>query len=99
MGAIVASQSAMLQTLGREKTRLSDRRLAASYLQHVGQVRHLLSSHPESIQVLSVNYHEALADPNRTAAGVNRFRGGFLDESRMAATVDPSLHCQRPAAR
>jgi hypothetical protein len=41
--------------------------------------------------VLAVKYHAALDDPVRTAAEINAFLGGSLDEAAMAKAVDPAL--------
>jgi hypothetical protein len=55
----------------------------------------LLRRHPDRVSVLPVNYHEALADPAGTAAKINAFLGGGLDEAAMAAAVDPKLRRQK----
>jgi len=95
---IVASQAAMLERLGKPGSRLSERQLAGAYLKQVEQVRGLLQTHPDQVQVLAVDYTRALADPARAARAVNRFLGGGLDESAMAAAVAPELRRQRPTA-
>jgi hypothetical protein len=45
--------------------------------------------------VLRVPYASLVADPAAHAAAVNAFLGGALDEERMRAAVDPSLHRNR----
>jgi predicted AlkP superfamily phosphohydrolase/phosphomutase/tetratricopeptide (TPR) repeat protein len=93
---VVASQSAMLKSLGQEASRLSERQLAAAYLRQVENVRTVLAAHSDRVSVLAIDYLEALADPRKTAADINRFLGGGLDEAAMAATVDPAL-CRQGA--
>jgi hypothetical protein len=45
--------------------------------------------------VLSVNYHETLAEPVETAARVAQFIALPLAIGEMARAVDPRLHRQR----
>jgi hypothetical protein len=97
LNEVVASQAAMLQRLGRAGAAMSERQLAATYRQQVEQVKQLLTAYPDRIAVLSVNYHAALAEPGTTAARVNAFLGGGLDETAMAAAVEPSLRRQQIA--
>jgi predicted AlkP superfamily phosphohydrolase/phosphomutase/tetratricopeptide (TPR) repeat protein len=91
---IVASQAAMLARLGKTGGKLSERQLAAAYLKQVDAVRGILSAHAGRVEVLAVDYHEALADPTAAAAEVNRFLGGGLDAAAMAAAVAPELRRQ-----
>lgn len=92
---ILASQTAMLKNLGKEGGKLSERQLASAYLKQVDQVRAALAAHPERVQVLAVDYTQAVADPAGTAHVVNGFLGGGLDIAAMARAVEPSLRRQR----
>jgi hypothetical protein len=94
LNAVIASQRAMLDRAGKQGGRLTDRALAQTYLKQLAGVRAVLKRYPEQVALLSVNYHEALADPAGTAARVNAFLGGGLDEAAMAAAVDPALRRQ-----
>jgi predicted AlkP superfamily phosphohydrolase/phosphomutase/tetratricopeptide (TPR) repeat protein len=94
LGEVIASQLQMLKRLGRTGGRLSERQLAATYQQQVGQLRWVLSRAPRDVRVLSVRYAEVLADPARIAARVNAFLGGELDEASMIAAVEPALRNQ-----
>ena len=91
---IVASQTAMLERLGKTGGKLSDRQLAAAYLQQMDAVRGILAAHSGRVSVLAVNYHNALANPISTAAQINRFLGGGLDETAMAQAIAPDLRRQ-----
>ncbi|MFM8331348.1 MAG: alkaline phosphatase family protein [Candidatus Methylumidiphilus sp.] len=91
---IVASQTAMLERLGKTGGKLSERQLAAAYLKQVDAVRGILSAHADRVSVLAVSYHAALADPAAAAALLNRFLGGGLDEAAMAQAVAPGLRRQ-----
>lgn len=94
---VVASQAEMLKAKGLEGGRLSERQLAAAYLKQIDMVRGVLSKHPDKVSVLSVDYHQALSDPQGVAADISRFLGGGLDEEAMAAAVDSNLYRQRTA--
>ena len=92
--AVIASQSKMLERLGRSGGRLSDHRLAETYLRQVNGVRQVLAEYQDQVHVLSVNYSDALVNPDKIAAQVNSFLGGGLDEQAMAATIDMGLRHQ-----
>jgi hypothetical protein len=95
LSEVTASQSAMIEKLGGKTARISPQKMAASYRRHIEAVANLLRRNAERLSVLPVPYHEALADPAATAARVNAFLGGCLDEAAMAAAVDPKLRRQR----
>ncbi len=95
---IVASQSAMLARQGKTGARLSDRQLAAAYANQVEAVGRVLAGHAGRVNVLTLDYHETLADPAAGAARINRFLGGGLNETAMAAAVDGALYRQRAGA-
>lgn len=94
---ILASQAAMLEQSGKDTTARSQRQLAAAYLQHIDRLRAILQRPEAQVQLLSIPYHQAIADPRATAARLNRFLGGDLDEDAMAAAISPDLHRQRVA--
>lgn len=91
---VIASQSLMLERLGRSGGRLSDHRLAETYLREIDAVRKIFAKYADQVRVLSVDYNEALANPADIAAQVNDFLGGGLDERAMVASVEPSLRHQ-----
>ena len=99
LGEIVASQSAMLRRLGRERGRLSDRQLARTYQQQLQSVRLVLNRQEAQVGVLGVNYGEVLAYPAQTAAKLNAFLGGGFDEAAMAGVVEPQLHRKKLGCR
>jgi tetratricopeptide (TPR) repeat protein len=91
---VIASQSVMLERLGRRGGRLSDQRLAETYFRQIDSVRNVLNKHKKQVSVLSINYHLALKDPVTIARSVNRFLGGGLDEEAMVTVIDPDLRRQ-----
>jgi predicted AlkP superfamily phosphohydrolase/phosphomutase/tetratricopeptide (TPR) repeat protein len=95
LGEILASQQAMLQRSGKQGSKQSQRQLAATYLKQLEQIRQVLAAYPEQVQVLNVDYHRTLANPEDAAARVNAFLGGGLDETAMAEAVEPQLRRER----
>jgi hypothetical protein len=91
---VIASQTKMLARLGRSGGRLSDHRLAETYIKQVDGVRSLLLKNKDQVQILSINYSAALENPASIAAQVNSFLGGNLNEQAMAATIDLDLQHQ-----
>jgi tetratricopeptide (TPR) repeat protein len=91
---VLASQTAMLSQSGQQRSRRSERQLAAAFLQQVNNVGGVLQRHSETVQVLSLDYNGAIEAPARAAAQVNRFLGGHLNESAMAQAVAPDLRRQ-----
>ncbi len=91
---VLASQDNMLQRMGRKGSRLSPHRLAETYIRQVESARRILSTLEPRPEVLVINYEQALADPSGTAARINRFLGGGLDETAMRTAVDPELRHQ-----
>ncbi len=98
LNEIIASQRVMLERSGKQGGRLAERQLAGTFVKQIAQVKRILSPHGERVQVLSVAYHEALADPATLAGRLNAFLGGGLDEVAMTAAVEPALRRQRGKA-
>lgn len=94
LGEVVRSQAAMLARSGRAGGQLAPERLMAVYSQQLAAVDAWLAARP-NFGVLRVPYARMVADPAAHAAAVNAFLGGTLDEARMRAAVDPSLHRNR----
>lgn len=87
---VIASQQMMLTRLGRKGSNLSPEKLAETYQKQLNNVEQILQ-HYRDVEVLSVNYHEAIANPNNIALQVNEFLGGSLNETAMASSVIPQL--------
>lgn len=94
---IVASQRSMLQRLGRKGADLPEDRLQALLQAQVQEVLQWLAAQP-NVEVLSVDHRDAVYHPASTAARVNAFVGGGLDERRMAEAADPDLHREKKRA-
>ena len=92
---VVASQRAMLARQGKASASVPDAQLEKLFLDQLTRVERWLADRPQAFRVLTVHYPELVADPAGTAAAVNAFLGGGLDEAAMAAAVDPALYRER----
>ena len=89
---VIRSQGVMLRRLGK-KNRLPDEALKRVFADQIRKVKLMLSA--RSIPTLFVDYTTALGEPVQTAARVNAFLGGGLDERNMAEAMEPSLRRQK----
>lgn len=96
---VVASQAEMLSRGSEQGNGLrkptDPARLALTYQRQVNDVRRILAQCSERFSVLSVSYHDALADASAMASRVNRFFGSSLNQDAMAAAIDPLLRHQK----
>ena len=90
---ITRSQEAMLQRLGRTGGAIGDPSMMQTLDGQVAQIERFMHEH-SNIQCLFVDYATVINEPTLTAAKVNAFLGGTLDEAAMAAAVDPTLRRQ-----
>ncbi len=88
---VLASQRAMLRRLGNPGADLSDAQMASLFRVQLEATTAWLRGAP-GFRFLEIRYHDCLRDPARAAAQVNAFLGGLLDETAMAAAVDPALY-------
>ncbi len=95
MSEVLASQSKMLQRLGRGGAAIGDAQLAAVFTQQLKKVYDFIATHPQNFHMLEVSYNALLADPSGLATKINAFVGGGLDEAKMGTAVDPSLYRNR----
>jgi hypothetical protein len=93
MREVIRSQRSMLERAGHAGAGVSDERMAAIFEEEMKSTGEWLSHQP-GFDVLEVDYGDCLLSAPAVAARVNRFLGGALDERRMAAAVDASLHRQ-----
>jgi hypothetical protein len=91
---VVKSQATMLARSGRPGGGLPPERLIAVYESQLQQVKAWLAARP-NFAVLSVPHRGLIGDAAAQAKAMNAFLGGGLDESAMAAAVDPTLHRNR----
>ena len=89
---VLASQRAMLQRQGAAGADLSPTGCAV-FAGQLEQARQVLAA--RRIPTLTIRHRDCLERPAEVAAAVDAFLGGGLDESAMAAVVDPRLYRQR----
>ncbi len=91
---IVKSQRTMLARQGKASAAIPDAQLAQLFTDQLARVERWLEGRPE-FAVCTVQYPELVAQPAATAARVNEFLGGVLDEAAMVNAVDPSLYREK----
>jgi hypothetical protein len=93
MQEVLASQRRMLTRRGEHADGVGDEAMAAIFSRHLQHVERWLAQRP-NMAVLYVNYARLVQSPAQFAHAVNAFLGGGLNEQKMIAAVDPSLHRQ-----
>lgn len=93
---VIASQRRMLERGGAPAAdpEADDARMAALYRRHLAWTEQWLETRP-GMRTLAVDYAETLAAPAETTRRAAVFLGRRLDETAMAAAVDPSLRRAR----
>lgn len=95
MEEILASQDRMLIRRGvAQGEQAGHGEIARVFRKHLQQTETWLSGQP-FIHTLYSDHRQVLANPSREAARINAFLNNRLDESAMAAAVDPLLYRQR----
>ncbi|MGA3237071.1 MAG: alkaline phosphatase family protein [Bryobacteraceae bacterium] len=94
LNEVVASQREMLRRLGRKGGSLSEAALMRTYTGQLVQVQNWLRKTP-GVQVMTVEYAEALRNPPGTAQRLAAFLGAPFDATAAAGLVDPSLQRQK----
>ena len=94
LAEVLASQSAMLQRLGRPAAKPAV--LRPVFERQFTEAKRWLDAHPRA-EVLYVSHLDVIVEPAAQATRINDSLGGTLDEDAMVAIVDPSLHRQQTA--
>jgi len=93
LNEVIASQKTMLQRNRRAGGRITEKNLAAAFTSQLVRVQEWLRR-ASGVQVLAINYAQALADPDETAARLAAFLGEPFDRARAKQSVEPSLRRQ-----
>lgn len=93
---VLASQNKMIANRG-EQDATDDAVMAEAYRNHLAAVR-IMGRKKANWSIVEIRYDEAVRDPAKVAATVNRFLGGRYDERRMLEAVDEKLYRNRKSA-
>jgi hypothetical protein len=91
---VLASQNKMIDRLGTEDSVAQDEAMKEAYRNDIVRTRLMCRKKP-NFELIEVHYKSTVEDPAGTAARVNAFVGGQLDENAMRAAVDASLYRNR----
>ena len=94
LSEVIPSQDKLLERLGKKGSKLTPEKLAETYQKQLKQVEQVLNYY-QDIEVLPINYNDAIANPRLIATQVNEFLGGKWDEKAMITAIDPSLRHQK----
>lgn len=94
MEEVLASQTVMLERLGRNGSDVSNEDMAEKYSKHLRNMEIWLGKRGD-IDVLYVKYNDVIAYPHEKAMVLNSYLGGFLNVEKMASVVKKSLYRQR----
>ena len=94
MDEILASQRQMLIRRGEPTDAVSDERLSELFEKHLKYVESWIDKQP-NIQVIYVNYNDALENTACHIENINAFLGNILDPGKMEAVIDRALYRQR----
>jgi tetratricopeptide (TPR) repeat protein len=89
MEEVLKSQKRMLASKPENAEKQANGRLAATFTAQISSVKRMLDL--RSIPSIFIRYERAIAEPLEVAAKINTFLGGKLNESAMAAAVEPVL--------
>ena len=90
---IVASQQKLLE-FRKESMSLGDDKIISTLSEHVRKVKTWLRLKP-GVSLLEVNYNVVLLNPAKVVPLVNKFFGGWLDETAMVNAVRLDLYRNR----
>jgi hypothetical protein len=91
---VLASQQEMLKRRGEKGADLPPERMKAIFERQLEKVHDWLSEQ-QHFELLSLNYHDVLADPQQHAGTIAEFLGAGLNVESMANAVDRKLYRQK----
>jgi predicted AlkP superfamily phosphohydrolase/phosphomutase/tetratricopeptide (TPR) repeat protein len=89
MEEVLESQKRMLATKSKNGEKTSSGQLGRTFAAQISAIKKMLGL--RGIPTIFIQYEKAVAEPREVAAKINGFLGGKLNESAMAAAVDPML--------
>ncbi len=94
MSENLASQTTMLEGLGRQGAGLTPERLGTIFGNQLSAAKQWLAAR-DYLRSQYFEYKDIVEGPAKASAALNAFLGDGLDEQSMAATVKPELYRQR----
>jgi len=94
LAEVVASQQAMLARRAEKGASVSADQMVGVFQRQLEKADDWLAEQP-NFEVLDVDYHQVVSDPQSEAAKIAEFLGTGLDEAKMAAAVDAKLYRNR----
>jgi hypothetical protein len=91
---VLTSQKKMIDRLESGDTEAADEAMKEAFRNDIVRVRLHCRKRP-NFTLCEVQYRDTVSDPAATAAKVNAFLGGRLDETAMCEAVDASLYRNR----
>jgi hypothetical protein len=91
---VLTSQNKMIDRLGTEDASAEQEAMKEAYRNDIVRTR-LLCKNRANFELIEIHYKQSIEDPAATAAEVNAFVGGQLDEVAMRASVDGKLYRNR----
>ena len=96
LSEVIASQAAMLERSGKQGGNLPADRMAALYTGQLNQIVEWIARQP-NFTLLEMEHRDCLYRTAEAATAITQFLGGSLDEKRMTAAIDRSLHRNQSA--
>ncbi|MFO8052914.1 MAG: sulfotransferase domain-containing protein [Candidatus Omnitrophota bacterium] len=94
MEEILASQKKMLIRQNKPTDAIPDQKMAQLYQKHLREVKAWFKEQ-DNIEVIDINYNQALKNPAEAIKKIEDFLSQSLDTSKMAKIIDNSLYRQR----
>lgn len=98
MEAVLESQTAMLNRMGRKGGNLQPEKMMKVLDAHVAAAERILTRRPE-IDVIFVDYDDVIQNPKSNVSKISKFIGAELDKKAMVNAVDPDLRRQGETLR
>ena len=91
---MIASQNVMLERQGIKDDSISGEEMVKKFEKHLRKIASWLANQ-RNIDIIYINYNEAIQNPHENAKCVNRFLENRLNVDNMASVVERSLYRQK----
>jgi len=88
---VLTSQKIMLQRLGKQVAKVSDKKLAELFKTQLDKFDCWIAAQ-KNFSILPVDYKDMITSPKAQCERINKFLGGVLDAEASTAVVNPSLY-------